>query len=240
VAATNTMAVRELFEEICRDMDGGCPKTRREWNNGGAAWELWRTRLKRASDIDLGRPRLSKIYWCGMPPYFFGKPSPVEGLEAIAEGAILNETTLRFLIVANVSLPITIETSRGERRGQIGFLKDDALCAYKPGSCRKGFYIEGKVRAARAHVLGVKTYGHLIKPVEGVFAKKSEGGLSLRKGPKPSAFVLVDRDGECVCRQGSDRAEGNKPGIHFSSLPSASRKRMPRMLWRGSRVSSRK
>jgi hypothetical protein len=76
VAATARMAVRELFEGICRDMDGGCLKNRREWINGGAAWELWRTRLKRATDIDLGRPRLSKIYWCGMPPYFFGKPSP--------------------------------------------------------------------------------------------------------------------------------------------------------------------
>jgi hypothetical protein len=43
VAASDQMAIRELFEEICREMDGGCLKHRREWINGGAAWVLWQT-----------------------------------------------------------------------------------------------------------------------------------------------------------------------------------------------------
>lgn len=88
VPVVDLMAVRELFEGICREMDGGCLKNGREWINGGAAWSLWQTRLKRATGIDLGRPRLSNIYWHGVPTYFFGKPSPIQGLDVIEEGAI--------------------------------------------------------------------------------------------------------------------------------------------------------
>jgi hypothetical protein len=217
VAASDQMAIRELFEEICREMDGGCLKHRREWINGGAAWDLWQTRLKRATGIELGRPRLSKIYWRGMPPCFFGKASPLPGLERIAEGEVLDATTIRSLIMADVSLPITIHTVQGERAGQIGFLKGDALCAYKPGSCRKGFYIDGEVRATRATTLGFKTYGHLIRPMEGVFAKAS-GGIHY-VNESPVAFVLVTGDGDCVCRMGLDGAEVSRPGAHFRTLP---------------------
>jgi hypothetical protein len=183
------MAIRELFEEICREMDGGCLKHRREWINGGAAWDLWQTRLKRATGIELGRPRLSKIYWPGMPPCFFGKASPLPGLERIAEEEVLDATPIRSLIMADVSLPITIHKVQGKRAGQIGFLKDNALCAYKPGSSRKGFYIDGEVRATRATTLGVKTYGHLIRPMEGIFAEAA-GGIHY-VNESTVAFVLV-------------------------------------------------
>jgi hypothetical protein len=179
---------------------------------------LWQSWLKRAADIDLGRTRLSNIYWHGIPPHFFGKESPLPGLDRIAEREVLDATTIRSLIMADITLPITIQTMHGERPGQIGFLKEDALCAYKPGSLRKGFYIEGVVRAARAQALGIKTYGHLIRPMEGVFAKAA-GGIHYVQESEV-AFVLVTGDGDCVGRMGDgDAAEMSRPGAHCNSLP---------------------
>jgi hypothetical protein len=57
--------------------------------------------------------------------------------------------------------------------------------------------------AARAHVLAVKTYGHQIRPVEGVLAKKAEGvGLCLLEGPPDGVFVLRNGDGQTPTPEG--------------------------------------
>ena len=204
--ANKSKEIVELFEGICREMDGGCLKNRREWISGDQAWELWRVRLKRATGIDLGRPRLSKIYWHRIPPQLFGKASPIDGIELVQEGTILEEEAIRLLINANVELPIRLKScGRGEHRGRLGFINDGSLCAYRPRSRRRGFRLDGEVKAARTHVLGVKTYGHVIAPVEGVFAETRNDGRLVPTAKANTMFVLVNSNG-CVIRTGSDTA----------------------------------
>ena len=108
-------------------------------DHGGAAWDLWQTRLKRATGIELGRPRLSKIYWPGMPPCFFGKTSPLPGLERIAEEEVLDATPIRSLIMADVSLPITIHTVQGSVQGKSAFSKTTHFAHTSPVPAGKVF-----------------------------------------------------------------------------------------------------
>ena len=127
-------------ESFARDYDGRCINERYREYAGDAAYWLWAGRIKRVCGVELREPRLSRVFWDGVPGDVTGRGQSLQ----IGVGERFGYERGCEIVRAGVSLRVKVRDGV-ERVGRLGFFNkgDGELCYYTAGSKRRG-YVAGE------------------------------------------------------------------------------------------------
>ena len=132
-------AIACAVESFARDYDGRCINERYREYDGVAAYRLWAYRIRQAAGIRLRSPRLSKVFWDGVPPNITGRAP--HGGPHVRDGEKFGYDVACELVRAGVSLPVEmVDSGVVKSWGRLGFFtKGGALCYFTPHSKHRGF-----------------------------------------------------------------------------------------------------